>query len=98
MILRRQSVSPATEVKLAIGVREAYRSPRHAFERPMYGARVVYKVLSGPREADEKLMRQQIALESIARSARGHDVLRIVGAAVSPWHHMIKRGVVRIER
>ena len=64
----------------------------------MHRARILNKVLSGPRMSHKELLRQQLALESVARTAGGDHVGRIVRATTRKRMHVIERGVEHIER
>lgn len=64
----------------------------------MYRARVLDEIESRPREAGEELGRQHVSLQSIAASAREHEVARDVRAAMRQRIYVIERREFKFER
>ena len=63
----------------------------------MHRSRVRDEVLPGPRIAREKLRRQQVALQTIARPAGEDDVARDVRAAVRERMNVIQSGEIEFQ-
>ena len=79
------------------GERQTHRPTCAALERPMHRACVPHEICPSPRVPREELVRQEVALQSIARRAGHHQVARIMRAATCEWHHMVQRGRPMVE-
>lgn len=79
------------------GVREADGAPSAALERTMHRPRVAHEVCAGPRAASEELVGEDVALESIASSARGHEVADRVRPSPRERVDVIERGLLQGE-
>lgn len=76
---------------------ETHCTSRAALERAMHRTCVAHKVGACPRVSREKLEREQIALEPVARAAGDDKVARIVRPAAREREHVIERCGALIE-
>lgn len=79
------------------GVGEADRTPGPALERPVHRPGVAHEVRAGPRAPGEELVGEHVALESIAASARRHEVADRVCPSPRERVDMIERRLLQRE-
>jgi hypothetical protein len=71
---------------------------RSPLERAMHGPCVANEIRSRPGMAREELVRQHVALQAIARSARGDEVAWRVRATSRDRVHVVERGHLQRQR